>query len=395
MEVWGPLANGGRVVVIDPDVLLDPPALAAFLAERAVSVLFMTTALFNQYAALSPGAFSGLRYLLTGGERCDPAAFGRVLEQGGPERLLHVYGPTETTTFATSHLVENIPPGTRTLPIGGPIGNTQAYVLDGQTHPVPVGVPGELFIGGVGVARGYLNRPAVTAERFVANPFGPPGKRMYRTGDVVRWRADGVLEFLGRADSQVKLRGFRVEPGEVEAALTGCVEVSQAAVVVREDQPGDKRLVAYVVGDVQVAELRQRMAELLPEYLRPSAFVVLDALPRTANGKLDRAALPVPDVAAAPAGRAARTPQEEILCGLFEQTLGVEHVGIDDDFFDLGGHSLLVTRLISRIRSACGAELSIQAVFEAPTVAVIAELLAGAAAARPALRPRPRTGDVQ
>ena len=377
MEVWGPLLTGGRIVVIEPEVFLDPAALGQRLREQEVTALFVTTAVFNQHAAAIPEVLAGLRYLMTGGERADPAAFARVLEagafarvlgMGGTGTLMHVYGPTETTTFALARRVEEVAPDARTVPLGGPIGNVRAYVLDARGEPVPVGVAGELHIGGAGVARGYLGRPELTAERFVADPFGgEPGARLYRTGDLVCWRADGALEFLGRTDFQVKMRGFRIEPGEVEARLLEHAAVREAVVLVREDTPGERRLVAYVVADgtVDPEGLRAHVAERLPEYMVPAAYLRMDALPLTPNGKVDRAALPVPE-GHAYARRGYEAPVGETEQGLAEiwsEVLGAEQVGRWDDFFELGGHSLLAIQLISRVSERFGAQLSATAVF--------------------------------
>jgi hypothetical protein len=306
-----------------------------------------------------------------------------VLSQGAPERLVHVYGPTETTTYATWHRVGAVEDGATTIPIGRPIANTEAYVLDGRLQPVPVGVPGELYIGGAGVARGYLNRPELTAEKFVPDPFSgdEPGARLYKTGDRVRRRADGDIEFLGRLDGQVKLRGFRVEPGEVEGALNGHGRVRESVVLLREDAPEKKRLVAYVVPGQDgttpaVDELRGFLREKLPEYMVPSAIVVLEALPLTPNGKVDRRALPAPDPSGFRAENdyaAPRTPLEERLVEIWKEVLGLRRVGVRDDFFELGGHSLLGTQVVSRLRGALRVELPLRHLFETPTIAGLAE----------------------
>ncbi|MFD5259227.1 amino acid adenylation domain-containing protein, partial [Streptomyces bobili] len=338
--------------------------------------------------------------LMTGGEAVPGQAVARWQQAHPGVPVVNHYGPTEATVGCTDYPVPAHTPAGATVPIGRPMWNTQAYVLDTTLRPVPAGVAGELYIAGAQLARGYLHRPDLTAERFTANPYGPPGTRMYRTGDLARWRADGVLEYLGRADTQIKIRGFRIEPGEIETVLATHPDVAQVAVVVREDQPSDQRLVAYVVPadpsvGVDADVLRGSVVQVLPDYMVPSAFVVLKALPLTPNGKLDRPALPAPDYAAASTRRAARTEREKTLCGLFADVLGVAEVGIDDSFFELGGHSLLATRLVSRIRSALDTEIGIRALFEAPTVAELAELLDHGSTLDPfgALLPMRSSGD--
>jgi acyl carrier protein len=301
-----------------------------------------------------------------------------VLAAGAPRRLLHVYGPTESTTFATWHPIASARPG-EPVPIGRPIANTRAYVADHRLWPLPVGVPGELLLGGEGLAHGYLGRPELTAERFVPDPFGPAGGRLYRTGDLVRLRPSGEIEFLGRIDQQVKLRGFRIELGEIEAALNGLPGVATSAVMVREET-GEKRLVAYVVGapDASPApnELREGLRGRLPEYMVPAVFVFLDALPLTPNGKVNRRALPAPEADPDAFGTefvAPRTPLEEQIAEVWAAVLGMEKVGLDDTFWDLGGHSLLATRVLSRLYEALGVELPLQTLFEHPTLVDFAE----------------------
>ncbi|MEU9045485.1 amino acid adenylation domain-containing protein, partial [Kitasatospora sp. NPDC048343] len=407
-ELWVPLLSGGTVVLA-PVGETDPAVFRSVLTEQRVTGAFFTTALFNLLAEDEPEALAGLGELLTGGEAASPAAMAAVLAACPDTAVSHVYGPTETTTYASGHRLPAAPLPVAIPPIGRPLDNTQVFVLDESLRPVPPRVAGELYIAGTGLARGYLGRPGLTAERFVACPYGEPGERMYRTGDVVRWTTDGELEFVGRADDQVKIRGFRIEPGEIQAVLAGHPAVAQAAVIVREDTPGDKRLVAYLVpaaktaartaatdrhsDDELAALIRQYAAQRLPEYLVPSAILVLDALPLTVNGKLDRRALPVPAYSTG-AGRTPTTLREELLCTVFAEVLGLPSVGLDDSFFDLGGHSLLATRLVSRIRTTLGTELPLRTLFEAPTPAALARRLDTTTEARPpitATQPRPET----
>ncbi|MCG6500247.1 amino acid adenylation domain-containing protein, partial [Kitasatospora sp. A2-31] len=377
-ELWVPLLSGGQVVVA-PAGDLDAERIGRLVAEHRITALWLTAGLFRLLAEDAPESLAGVREVLTGGDVVPAAAVRRVLDVHPELRVVDGYGPTETTVFATRHPMAAGDELGSTVPIGRPLDNMRVQVLDAGLRRVPVGVPGELFIAGAGLARGYLGRPGATAERFLPDPFGGPGSRMYRTGDLGRWNAQGTLDFLGRTDDQIKLRGFRIEPAEIEAHFTGRADIAQAAVLLREDNPGDQRLVAYLVpagGAVpDPAELRATAAVRLPAYLVPSAVVLLDTLPLTPNGKLDRRALPAPATTTGGTGRAPRTPREEVLCGLFATTLGTGTVGIDDNFFDLGGHSLLAMRLVAAVRTELDAEVGVRDLFEAPTVAALAERL--------------------
>jgi len=368
LELFLPLLAGASVVLADKEQVAQPSVIFDLIERAHVTIMQATPSLWQMLVTHDPARLAGLR-VLTGGEALPAALAETVCKQAA--KVTNLYGPTETTIWST---VAEVVPGTAPT-IGRPIGNTQVFVLDASLQPVPAGAPGDLWIAGDGVARGYYGRPGLTAERFVANPFGEPGSRMYRTGDTARWNSANELEFVGRTDHQIKVRGFRIEPAEIENALTDHPAVHQAVVIAREDQPGDVRLVAYVTraGDdtPAVAELREFVGARLPAYMIPAAVMVLSDLPLTPNGKLDRSALPQPEFAGG-AYRAPGTPLEEQLCELFADVLGVERIGVDDDFFALGGHSLLATRLVARARTVVGIEIPIRTVFAAPTVAGLA-----------------------
>jgi amino acid adenylation domain-containing protein/FkbM family methyltransferase len=377
MEVWGPLLNGGCTVIIDHKIFIDTPLFARALTEKRISVLFITTALFNQYAHNLPEAFAKLRYLLCGGERSDPASFKRVLLAGGPQHLIHCYGPTETTTFASTLAVQEIPSGDVGIAIGRPISNTRIYLLDAHRQPTPSGAVGEIYIGGVGVALGYLNRPELTAECFLEDPFcAEPGARMYRSGDLARYRPDGNLEFVGRRDHQVKVRGYRIELGEIEEVLVGHPQVQSVAVEVRRVGVGDERLVSYMVlrGETpcETGELREWLRQRLPEYMVPAEWVRLESLPLTPNGKVDRMALPQPQLNSSVGYVAPRTPLEETITQIWAQVLQLPQVGVFDNFFDLGGHSLIAMRAVTRVKQSFDVELPLRTLFESPTVEALA-----------------------
>ena len=389
-EIWGALLAGARLVIVSKEQLLLPVTLARKLEQHGVTVLFVTTAIFNQIARETVQAFARLRYLLFGGEKVEPQWVKRVLAEAPPQHLLHVYGPTETVTFA-SWCELNARDCEQAIPIGRPITNTRMYILDARQEPVPMGVAGELYIGGPGVARGYLNQPELTAERFVQDPFATePGARLYKTGDLGRFLPDGHIEFLGRNDFQVKIRGFRIELGEIETRLAEHPVLRDAVVIAREDTPGDKRLVAYYVTHTEQPHdpgadgLRAHLSGSLPEYMVPAAYMRLDRLPLTLNGKLDRKALPAPD-ASAYSLRGYEEPQgelETLLAQIFAEVLKLDRVGRHDNFFELGGHSLLAVQLMSRIQQALPLDIRLAQLFAHPTLSEIARLLQNAASAQ-------------
>ncbi|WP_433590111.1 non-ribosomal peptide synthase/polyketide synthase [Pseudomonas koreensis] len=397
MDIWGPLLNGGRVVVIDHQTLLDPHAFGRELSASGATILFVTTALFNQYVQLIPQALKGLRILLCGGERGDPAAFRTLLAVAPQLRIVHCYGPTETTTYATTFEVHQVADNAESVPIGGPISNTRVYVLDAHQQPVPMGVTGELYIGGQGVALGYLNRPELTAEKFLRDPFSDrPGALLYRTGDLVRWLAPGQLDCIGRNDDQVKIRGFRIELGEIESRLLNCAGVKEAVVLARRDGQESTRLVAYYTVHEQPldsADLHAQLQARLPEYMVPSAWVQLAALPLNNNGKIDRKALPAPTQEAL-LSRAYEAPANALEAGLaqiWSELLQVAQVGRHDNFFELGGHSLLAMRMLSQVRQQLGIELALGELFANPELAAVAEVLGRAGRSTlPDILPAPR-----
>ncbi len=398
-ELWGALLNGASLVIASVEERRSPQALLNLLARSRLTTMFLTTALFHQIAKEEPSAFGSLDALLVGGDTVNVDRVHRVLEAGAPGKLLNAYGPTEATTFATTHRFQKLQPDQLAAPIGRPISNTRAYVVDTQLEPVPISVPGELLLGGPGLARGYIGWPARTAEVFIPDGVSSlAGERLYRTSDLVRQRTDGVLDFLGRRDHQVKVRGFRIELGEIEAALASQPEISDGVVILREDTPGERQLVAYVVPQdpsegLTTETVRTRLAAKLPAYMVPASVVSLETLPFIASGKIDRRALlsslevleehPVPP----------RAETEVALAEIWKEVLVLPTVGAQDSFFELGGHSLVATQVISRIRSRFAVEIPIRNIFDHPTLARLAQAIDEAVRARPPLVALPRPAD--
>jgi len=382
-EIWGALLNGARLVLVPKDMLLSPQAMSTAIGRHGITTLFLTTALFNQMVEQIPAALGKLHHLLFGGEAVDPQRVRELLDKGPPKRLLHVYGPTETTTFASWHLAESVAQSATSVPIGRPIANTKLYILDSRLNPVPVGVAGELYIGGDGLARGYLNRPELTAEKFINNPFSDEiESRLYRTGDLARYLTDGNIEFLGRIDNQIKIRGYRIEPGEISAVLNTYPSIRDSHVLARRQKSGELSLCAYYIADHTAgniptdSELRSFLRERLPNYMVPGSLIRVETIPLTPNGKVDPQGLPDPESDATETGRECVEPRDEmerVLCRIWAETLKLERVGIDDDFFTIGGHSLLAAKLFSRLDEQFGRSLPLSVLFSAPTVRALAE----------------------
>jgi len=373
LELWGSLLNGAKLVVC-PAGLLSLEELGRLIQERRVTTLWLTAALFHQMVDSQIETLQGVRQLLAGGETLSVSHVRRMLEAVGNNRLINGYGPTENTTFTCCHVMTAQSRIEHTVPIGRPISNTRVYVLDSHRQPVPVGVYGELYIGGDGLAREHLHQPELTAQKFVPDPFsGEVGARLYRSGDVVRYRNDGCIEFLGRVDQQVKIRGYRIELGEIESVLSEHAAVGQAAVTMH-----DSSLIAYVVpadAEVDFAQLREYLRRRLPDYMLPRDFVRLERMPVTPNGKLDRKALPAPERAAAAEYVAPDTPTEQALAELWQQILRIGRIGAKDNFFESGGHSLLAMQLVGGVRKRFGIELPLKHLFERPTLSGLAQAI--------------------
>lgn len=389
LEFWAALLNGARIVGIEKDVLLKRAAFEQVLRDKGVTTMFITVALFNAYAAEAPDMFSSIRELLVGGEALDPAMIRKVQAASPPTRLINAYGPTENTTFTTYYDIPPLAANTRNIPLGHPISNSSVYILDKNLRPVPAGVAGEMVTGGEGVALGYLNRDELSREKFVPDPFSPrPGALMYRTGDIGRWLHDGRLEIVGRMDDQVKIRGFRIELGEIESAISNLAGVRDNCVLALNNPDSGKYLCAYIIADqapadeearkIFLQQLRTELQVALPAYMQPSALMLLPRFPLTSNGKVDKRALPVPDAADLVSTEyvAPRNDDEALLARIWAEVLGMEKVGVQDDFFQLGGHSLVATQVVARIADELQLEVPLRILFESPTVEGLARFIA-------------------
>jgi amino acid adenylation domain-containing protein len=381
-EIWGALLNGGRLAILSREQVLSPEKLKQAIAESAVTTAFVTTALFNKMVEVSGSVFQPLKFLTFGGEAVNAATVKKVLREGKPGKLLHVYGPTENTTFSTWHEVPQLDEAEERIPIGGPVTGTEMYLLGPDMELAPVGGVAEIYLGGAGLARGYLKQPDLTAERFVPHPFGKNGELLYRTGDLARYVGDdGDIEFIGRKDGQVKIRGFRIEAGEIENALMRFPKITEAVVIVRTDNSGEKRLIAYVVKrageECDGNDLRRFLQNQLAAYMVPASFIFLDNMPLNANGKIDRNAMPS-EMLALEAGEATLPPQtglEKTIASIWIKVLKLEQVGLNQNFFEIGGHSLALINVHQELETALGKKLSIITLFQHPTINSLAEFL--------------------
>ena len=387
LEIWGPLLNGGCLAIMPPDVQ-SLAELGAAIRRYGVTSMWLTAGLFNVMVEQRLEDLRPLRQLLVGGDALSPLHVRKAIDALPGCRLINGYGPTEGTTFTCCHTISRADAEGSSIPIGKPISNTQVYLLDSDNECVPVGEPGELCVAGDGLARGYLNQPELTAEKFIPLPFtelasDTSDARLYKTGDLARYRPDGTIEFLGRVDNQVKISGYRIELGEIENVLMQHPNVQSAAVTARQDAPGEKKLVAYVVAkkdDCSTTELRAFLAQKLPAYMLPSAFVVLDVLPLSPNGKLDRAALPAPQTPAAENSNAPISPQSEMelkIAEIWRRVLGLQQVSVKDNFFDVGGDSLQLLEAHAELQKVIDSDLTMTDLFEYTTISALAQHLTG------------------
>ncbi|MFD2679427.1 amino acid adenylation domain-containing protein [Bacillus seohaeanensis] len=377
-EIWGALLNGAKLIMADKDTILSPQKFSNWLKSKQITTLAIPAALFNKVAQEAPTAFSDVENVLVGGEACSPKWVGQVLNHGAPKRLLNSYGPSENTAITLNYVMNKVcrhltEKESDTIPIGKPINNTEVYVLDKQLNRVPIGVPGELYIGGDGLAAGYWNRPDLTKEKFIEHPFSQVEEaKLYKTGDIVKFLDDGNLDFIGRADHQVKLRGFRIELGDIEESIRQNPKVKDAVLLLKENGDGDKKLISYYTtdGSLLKSELRKELSDKLPDYMIPSIFIELDNLPLTSNGKVDRQSLPKPTEKDFEMGEyvAPRNAVEEMLTNIWQEVLSLERIGIHDSFFEIGGHSLLATQVISRVADTVGKQIPLRLIFEFPTI---------------------------